>query len=102
MADTTKLASTFKAVRCVVEVSSRHLDAMIWELIALGLDPNPNGYSTTVRKVIVKVVVPLCECPPPRHMPTRFIEVIEKYEGNIIRDVEVDLICPLPVQENIF
>ncbi len=96
MADTTKLAGTFKAWRCSVQVEPQHLDGALKRCEELGLRPRLlPGYIRDFRGFFVEfqVVVPRCVCDNP---VGQFVErELGSFEALPVHFTETDLICPL-------
>ena len=92
MADTTKLASTFKAWRLTVGVEPGHLGVAVNRCLELGLLPEVRGYQD--ERVLFRVLLP--EGQNSGDQKRVFIQEMNACHGALFQGVETKLICPLP------
>jgi hypothetical protein len=91
MAETTKLASTFKAWRLTVGVEHEHLGAAINRCLELGLLPEVRGYQD--EHILFRVLLP--ESQNGGNQKQVFMQEMNACHGALYHGVETKLICPL-------
>ncbi|TSC94043.1 MAG: hypothetical protein CEN87_712, partial [Parcubacteria group bacterium Licking1014_1] len=94
MAETTKLANTFKAWRFTIGVKPHNLDGAIKRCEELGLQPKVCGYQPDDVGILFSVIVPRCVCVHPQ--PDFMQPHMSSFHGALVHGAEMKLICPLP------
>lgn len=89
MADTTKLASKFRAWRFTIGVEHWALAKALDRCRELGLDPQVCGYQD--ERILFKVVVP----DEDRATEWKFKKEYQAFHGALFHGVQVSLICPV-------
>lgn len=91
MADTTKLADTFPALRIVVTVSPQNLYVTLEHCNNLGLLPNVCGYEPRGNLILFQVLVPDLSS----GAEERFSAEINQFGARIWKVTKTKLICPV-------
>lgn len=90
MADTTKLASTFRAWRVTFAVPTEHLVRAVARCMDLGVQPRACGYQE--EEVLFSITIPCGSCDHPKSVVD---EHLKGFHAQIVNAVRVELICPL-------
>ena len=90
MADTTKLADSFPAMRLIVGVKPDFLDDALKHCRDLGLLPEVSGYQDG--RHLIRVLVPA-------ESEGRFLKAMQPFHAALMHGVKINLICPVAVQK---
>jgi len=87
MADTTKLAASFRAWKLTIGVHPNNLQLALTHCQSLGLLPNVCGFQNG--DVLFRVLLP-------EWSKTAFDSELQHFDGAVNHGVKTTLICPLP------
>jgi len=97
MADISKLACTFEALRVTVLVCPSDVEKAMTCYKKAGLHPNLVDYNNVEKSVVIRVTVPVDPSQIPiGSVPRRFCDLTHSFDGEIKEAVKTQLICPLP------
>jgi hypothetical protein len=91
MADTTKLAGTFKAWRATIGVQPKYLVRTVSRCEDLGLQPRLISYDNGYKVITLSVTIPCSVCAIPCR---NFTEThLKEFHALLLHAVQVNMIC---------
>ena len=96
MADTTKLASTFKATRLGMKVGVGNLFSALERCEMLGLQPKLGSHSTSRKEIVFYVVLPYSDY---GHVHGFVVKEMGTLGCLRVQESDVELVCPPPPEK---